>query len=191
MYTIKNDITNKIEINKSIFITKLIKVKNISEISEKMSEIKKEYKDATHYCYAYIINEYRKSSDDNEPGGTAGIPIMEVLLKHELNYILCVVIRYFGGIKLGANGLIRAYSKCTNSSIQLANMVKIEKGYRIQIETIYSKQKIIEYILKDSDFVKEYDLNIKYNIKCSKITLNKLDNSDIKYTILEEIEIET
>ena len=111
MFTIKENLENKIIINKSIFITKLIKIKNVNDFNEKMKEIKNEYKYATHYCYAYIIDNYKKESDDGEPKGTAGIPIIETLDKFKLNYVLCVVIRYFGGIKLGAGGLIRAYRK--------------------------------------------------------------------------------
>ena len=108
MFTIKENNTYELEIKKSKFISKIYKVKNIDKVNTILSDLKKEYSDATHHCYAYIINEHKKSSDDGEPGGTAGIPILQVLDKNNLNYVLCVVIRYFGGIKLGAGGLVRA-----------------------------------------------------------------------------------
>lgn len=81
MHTILKDNIAEIEINKSRFIALLFKVKTVDEVKSKINKIKNDYRDATHYCYAYIINDNRKSSDDGEPGGTAGVPIMEVLLK--------------------------------------------------------------------------------------------------------------
>ena len=101
MFTIKN-IENTITINKSKFITNLISVNNIDEINYNLNIIKNKYKDATHNCYAYIINNNKRFSDDNEPSGTAGLPILDCLEKNNLNYVLCIVTRYFGGIKLGA-----------------------------------------------------------------------------------------
>ena len=98
MYTIKNLETSELEIKKSKFITKLFRVNNIDEVNTILNNVKKEYSDATHCCYAYIVDNIKKSSDDGEPGGTAGIPILQVLEIQNLNYVLCVVIRYFGGI---------------------------------------------------------------------------------------------
>ena len=131
MKSIKENITNKIEINKSIFITELIKVKNVEDISTLMDRIKDQYKDATHYCYAYIIDDLKKSSDDGEPGGTAGVPIMDTLNKVDLNYILCVVIRYFGGIKLGAGGLVRAYRKAVSDCLDKEEYYDLVDGYEL------------------------------------------------------------
>ena len=167
MKSIKENVTNKIEINKSIFITELIKVKEINKISELINKIKSNYKDATHYCYAYIIDDYKKSSDDGEPGGTAGVPIMDTLNKADLNYILCVVIRYFGGIKLGAGGLVRAYRKATSEALAKVELNELINGYEIILETSYDKQKDLEYIIKDH-FIKEYKENVIYTIECNK-----------------------
>ena len=108
MKSIQKEITSEIIINKSRFITILTNINDIDKVKEKLEEIKKKYKDATHYCYAYIINNHEKCSDNGEPSGTAGMPILNVLKQNDLTNILCVVIRYFGGIKLGAGGLIRA-----------------------------------------------------------------------------------
>ena len=116
MKTISSNIENEIVINKSRFICKIYKVYNEEEVLDKLKDIKKEYKDATHYCYSYIIDNTKRFNDDGEPGGTAGMPILNVLENSNLNYILAVVIRYFGGIKLGAGGLLRAYSSAANEA---------------------------------------------------------------------------
>ena len=92
-----------------------------------MKSIKNKYKDATLHCYAYIIDNIKRFSDDNEPGGTAGMPILNVLENNDLNHILCIVVRYFGGIKLGANGLVRAYSGSCNEAIDCSSVVELHR----------------------------------------------------------------
>ena len=188
MKSIKENVTNKIEINKSIFITELIKVKEKDEININLEEIKNKYKDATHYCYAYIIDDFKKSSDDGEPGGTAGVPIMDTLNKAQINYILCVVIRYFGGIKLGAGGLVRAYRKSVSEALSKTSLNELINGYEIVLETSYDKQKELEYILKDN-YKKEYKENVIYTIECDKEIKEKLENNykilNIKEKVIE------
>ena len=97
-----------------------------NDYKKTLVELKNKYKDATHICFSYIINNTKRFSDDNEPSGTAGIPILNVLENNNLNYVLCCVVRYFGGIKLGAGGLLRAYSnsakECLNKAV-LTNIV--------------------------------------------------------------------
>ena len=184
MKSIKYNQSNKITINKSDFICELIKIRNINEIEENLKIIKDKYKDATHYCYAYIINDKKKSSDDGEPGGTAGVPIMDTLNKKELNNILCVVIRYFGGIKLGAGGLVRAYRKAVNDCLDKEDYYDLIDGYELTLETSYDKQKEIEFIVKDH-YTKEYKENIIYKIECDKETKELLEK---KYQIIEQKE---
>ena len=118
MQTIKNNVNNEIIIKNSKFICYLYKIKSIEDINKILSNLKEEYKDATHHCYAYILDNLKKSSDDGEPGGTAGIPILKVLENNNLTNILAVVIRYFGGVKLGAGPLLRSYSNCANEVIK-------------------------------------------------------------------------
>ena len=93
MNTIKYNIINKLIINKSIFITLLIRVNNEDDVEQALSNIKNEYNDATHYCYGYIVNNIKRCSDDGEPGGTAGLPILNTLEAHNLDLVLCVVVR--------------------------------------------------------------------------------------------------
>lgn len=189
MKTILNNYVSELEINKSRFIALLYKVDNIDLIKEKLDLVKDLYKDATHYCYAYIIDNNKKSSDDGEPGGTAGVPIMEVLLKNDLNYVLCIVVRYFGGIKLGAGGLVRAYSKSVSSSLLEDNIVNLIPGYEIVFDTNYDNQKNIDYLLKDIKVEKEYLDIVKYRVFISKDKINLLEN--INYNIIKDIYIET
>ena len=188
MYTIKNANTYELEIKKSKFISKIYKVNTIDEVTKILSHLKNEYNDATHHCYAYIINDIKKSSDDGEPGGTAGIPILQVLEKNKLNYVLCVVIRYFGGIKLGAGGLVRAYTKSISELIKNSEIVELLPGYKVEIMIPYEEQKKLDYTLKDFKYEKIYDNNVLYKICIPKDDLIKLNNYSPK--IIEEIEIE-
>lgn len=181
MKVIKENVSNKLEINKSLFYTDLIKVYSKEEVIQNLSIIKDKYKDATHYCYAYIIDDIKKSSDDGEPGGTAGVPIMESLNNKDLNYILCVVTRYFGGIKLGAGGLVRAYRKSVNEAINNTKLLDLIDGYQVVIRVNYDMQKDLEYLIKDN-YQKEYDLDVKYIINCDQ---------DLKDLLLSKYKIES
>ena len=176
MKTVKENIENEIIINKSRFITLLIKINNPDEIEKNLKEIKKKYKDATHYCYAYIIGNKEKCSDNGEPSGTAGMPILNVLKQNDLTNILCVVIRYFGGIKLGAGGLIRAYSTSASETLNKTNIVNLIKGYKIVIEFNYDNIKQINYLLKDIQIKKEYGNTITYIFYIKEDSLNKIEN---------------
>ncbi len=188
MKVIKNNINNKLEVNKSIFFTDLIKVYSKDDVLNEINRIKEKYKDATHYCYAYIIDDIKKSSDDGEPGGTAGVPIMETLNNKDLNYILCVVTRYFGGVKLGAGGLVRAYRKATVDAINNSELLDLIDGYEITLEISYNEQKDLEYLIKDN-YEKQYTDNVTYIIKCDEEIKNILEN---KYKIkdIKKIKIE-
>lgn len=190
MKCIKNNVVNSFEINKSIFITEIVKVNSLDAVNDAINKIKLKYKDATHYCYAYIIDDLRKSSDDGEPGGTAGVPIMEILLKNELNYILCVVIRYFGGIKLGASGLVRAYRNSAIEAVKLCKFYKLVDGYTLEIITTYDNQKKIDFLIKDLEYKKNYFTDVRYTIKCPKDKIKLFDDNNIKYNIIKKNKIE-
>jgi len=141
-YTINKSYTIEYEIKKSRFITNLIPISSLDECKEALKEIRKKYYDATHNCYSYIIKDNDtdiiKYSDDGEPSKTAGIVIYDVLCKNELVNVLCVVTRYFGGIKLGANGLVRAYSKAASDVINIIEKIKIEKMTNISFYCEYN-----------------------------------------------------
>lgn len=177
LLSIKN--SNKYEetIKYSKFISLIFRVYNEEEVKKIINNIKKEYPSATHYCYAYIIENNIKSSDDGEPSKTAGIPILNQIIGHNLNYTLIVVIRYFGGIKLGTGLLTRTYSKVAREVIQKDNIITLIKGYNITIKFNYENIKDIDYILLNSRIIsKEYNNKITYNVLVTEETLNKLNN---------------
>ena len=173
MYSIKENIENTYIIKKSKFITKLYRVNNINDIEDILDKLKKEYKDSTHICYGCIVDNKEKCSDDGEPSGTAGLPILNILKKNNLTSILAVVIRYFGGIKLGAGGLTRAYSNSVNDTLKLTNIIELIEGYLIEIEFSFDQTKLIDYMLKDKNIIeKVYNDNIIYKFYLSKEELN-------------------
>ncbi len=178
MNTITTDTENEIIIKNSKFITLLYKIDNIEDIQQKLDSVKIKYPKATHYCYAYILNQQKHSNDDKEPSGTAGIPILNVLEKEDMNKILAVVVRYFGGIKLGASGLVRAYTKSIKEALKSSKICKLISGKIIDLTFTYSEQKQIDYLLKDSTILnQEFTENIKYRVLIDDNSLNKL----IKY----------
>ena len=163
MFTIKENVKNEIEINKSRFITYIYKLNNEKDVKTILEKLKKEHKDATHYCYAYIFNNIKRFNDDGEPSHTAGMPILNVLENKKLNNVLAVVIRYFGGIKLGAGGLVRAYTNSVSKAIKDDNITLIVKEHKIKIEFDYKDVNNVNYILKDYKITyKEFDENIVY-----------------------------
>lgn len=195
MKSINKNVVNEIIINKSRFITKLIKINNEDEIKIKLDYIKKEYKDATHYCYAYITGNTKRFNDDGEPGGTAGMPILNVLENNNLTNILCVVIRYFGGIKLSAGGLVRAYTKTVTEALNNTKIIDLADGFSVRLEFDYNKIKIIDNILKDIKInYKEYDENIIYEFLIEKNKFNgikkELENNSINLKIIDSILVE-
>ena len=115
-------------IEKSVFITTLVRVETPEEAAAELKRLRAEFSDATHNCYAYVVGEYKKSSDDGEPQGTAGRPMAQVLEMRGCDYMLAVVTRYFGGVKLGAAGLVSAYSGCVARALDKAALKKIRLG---------------------------------------------------------------
>jgi uncharacterized YigZ family protein len=163
-YTIKQNQTIEIIINKSKFIGIITNINNKEEAKEKINYYKNLYKDATHYCYGYITNSSQKYDDDGEPSSTAGMPILNSLKSNNLTNILCLVIRYFGGIKLGAGGLIRAYSKAANKTLE-NNIKPLINGFIITIEFPYENIKQIDYLLKEYEIIKNFNNKITYTFK--------------------------
>lgn len=151
MNYIESKIENEVIINKSRFITYLMPVKDIDAVNTSLSEIKKLHYNATHHCYAYILDNQniQKSSDDGEPAGTAGMPILKVLLTHELDQVLCVVVRYYGGIHLGKGGLIRAYSGGASEALKKASFYKEALRMRYQMTIEYSLYDQVNYYLSE------------------------------------------
>jgi len=184
----KNDIYEEI-IKYSRFISLIFKVNSKEEVNHYLNKVKNDYPAATHYCYGYVIDNDIRSSDNGEPSGTAGIPILNQITSNNLNYVLIVVIRYFGGVKLGAGPLTRAYAKIARDVIKKENIITLVKGYDVDIYFNYNDIKDIDYILGNSKILnKEFNETVKYNIYLNEETLNKLSNYNLK--INKEIYIE-
>ena len=141
MKLIQGNYINTIVISKSEFITRLYRVNSVNEVNELLADVRKKHYDASHNCYAYILGlnkEIKKSSDDGEPAKTAGAPMLDALEKNDVTNILAITTRYFGGILLGASGLVRAYSKSVSEALQLADFYEIKKEVIFTLNTSYS-----------------------------------------------------
>lgn len=138
--TIKEDHVKEIEIKKSRFICYLKRIKSEDEAKAFISALKKEHWKANHHCAAFVIgqrSEIQRSSDDGEPSGTAGVPMLEVLKKNDLIDVAAVVVRYFGGIKLGAGGLIRAYAGSVAQAVEEVGIVEGRLQQEISVSLAY------------------------------------------------------
>ena len=198
--TIKENTSSEIVEKKSKFIANLFYVQSQEEAEEKIKEIRKKYHDARHNCYAYSIMTkegiINKMSDDGEPSGTAGNPMLNIILKRELINVLVIVTRYFGGILLGTGGLVRAYSDATLEAIEKAEFVIEQIGYELEIIINYQELEKIEYYCEKNGLYiinKEYGEKIKCNIEVTKeekdkiLKLNEDGNFKIEnYKIIKE-----
>lgn len=154
-YTIAEDSEHEIVIRGSRFICSLQRVENEEEAKAFIQTIKKEHWKATHNCSAYLIgdrDEIQRAHDDGEPSGTAGVPMLEVLKKNELKYVVAVVTRYFGGTKLGAGGLIRAYSKSVSSTLKEIGIVERAMQIPVKCTVSYSASGKLENNLIQSPY---------------------------------------
>ena len=166
----------------------LIKINEEEQVTIELEKAQKKYPKATHYCYAYIFMNKEKANDDKEPQNTAGTPMLEILKKNNLTNILAITIRYFGGIKLGASGLIRAYSNSVRKALEKTDIKKLEKGYLIELTFPYNQQKLLDNLLKEMNITsKEFLEEIKYMIEIPEKKLNLLKKHS--YKIIKEINI--
>ncbi|WP_397537232.1 YigZ family protein [Rummeliibacillus pycnus] len=154
--TLKSTETSEIVISKSRFIANCKRVESEQEAIEFIQSIKKEHSSATHNCSAYLIGEHdqiQKANDDGEPSGTAGVPILEVLKKQHLQDTVVVITRYFGGIKLGAGGLVRAYGKATTSGIDASGIVERRVHHLMKIDVEYVWLGKLENEIRNSSYI--------------------------------------
>lgn len=195
--TIHNHGKDEIIINKSRFIGHAIPINSEEEALEFINSIKSEFKDATHNVYAYVFGEnsnIQRFSDDGEPSGTAGIPVLEVIKKENLRNVAVVVTRYFGGVKLGAGGLIRAYTKGAKIGLEAGIIVDKVLHTRLKIRINYSLYGIIENHLNSEGYIIdniEYDdaVNIFVYIKFSDVDafINNINNLTSGNAIVESL----
>lgn len=175
MKTIKDEITNILEIKQSKFITIIKPIQSLEEKDKALVEAKTLYPKATHYCYGFILVNEKGLSDDGEPTKTAGAPILNVLEKQQLTNVIAVVIRYFGGIKLGPGGLIRAYTKSVLTSLEKGEFIFLEKGYIVTISFPFKREKDVCYLFKENPiYNKQYNESCHYTIGLKKEQMDNL-----------------
>ena len=190
MKRIKKNFVKLIEINKSKFYGILFPVDNVEEVKEYLNQVRKDYPKATHYCYAYRVNGLEKSNDDGEPSGTAGRPMLEYLRNNDLENILCVSVRYFGGIKLGASSLLRAYVDSLREVYAISEVYEVREQNIYSLKMNYSLYDIVRnYISKLDGFTIETKFEEEVEIIYSALTLDEsklvnLTNNQIKIVLI-------
>ena len=177
MKSIINKEIDEITIKNSKFIGIIMPIESKDDVKKNLKKLKEEYKNATHYCYAFNLINDKGFSDDGEPNKTAGIPILNVIEGNNLVNVLVVVIRYFGGVKLGPGGLIRAYSQITKDVINKCTFIDFINGLVASITFTYSNEKEVNYLLKNSIIKsKDYEENCTYIIETTKEVLDSISN---------------
>lgn len=167
--TIKEDGVHEIEIKKSRFICHLKRVESEEEATDFIDAVKKEHWKATHNCSAYTLglnDEIQRAHDDGEPSGTAGVPMLEIFLKRDLKNVAAVVTRYFGGVKLGAGGLIRAYGGAVNEAVNAIGIVERQVQLLIDVTVSYSQSGSVEHALREANYRVQdtsYTENVTYH----------------------------
>ena len=195
--TVRENYESEIEIKKSIFIGHIFHTDTVDEAINYLEQVRKKHYKATHNCYAYIIGEnkeHQKASDDGEPAKTAGRPILNVIEQNDLTNVLIVVTRYFGGIKLGAGGLIRAYSASAGDVLSKAGLIKKETTMKMNLMYDYNLHGKIEDFLRKSSFMLEtpsfldkVSYNVYVNIKeKDKFMKELIDITNAKIDINED-----
>ena len=196
--TIKEQYSAEIVEKKSKFIANLFHVETKEEAENIIRQINKKYFDARHNCYAYIAIEnekiIEKCSDDGEPSGTAGAPMLAILKKNELANILVIVTRYFGGVLLGTGGLVRAYSQATTQVMQKAVILNQEIGEQLKIIVEYKEIEKLKYYCKMQNIIiiqEKYSNNVEFIIetttKKSKLLQTNKDNLNFKILKIDKI----
>ena len=184
--TIKEDGQVQEEIKKSRFICHAKRVYSEEEAREFITAIKKEHYKATHNCSAFIIgerSEIKRTSDDGEPSGTAGVPMLGVLENHNLTNVCVVVTRYFGGIKLGAGGLIRAYAGSVALAVKEIGIIEIKEQAGITIQMSYAQYQEYNNFLKEHTLM-ELDTNFTDQVD-TMIYVDKEEKENIKAALVE------
>ena len=184
--TIKEDGQAQEEIKKSRFICHAKRVYSEEEARDFITTIKKEHYKATHNCSAFIIgerSEIKRTSDDGEPSGTAGVPMLGVLENHNLTNVCVVVTRYFGGVKLGAGGLIRAYAGSVALAVKEIGIIEIKEQAGIQIHMTYAQYQEYGNFLKENNLI-ELETNFTDQVD-TMIFVDKERKDDIKADLIE------
>ena len=186
MITIKDNIESEIVEKRSKFIANIYHVQSREEAENKIKQVRKKYYDSKHNCNSYRVIEngsiIEKASDDGEPSGTAGGPMLNILQKNDLCNIVVIVTRYFGGILLGTGGLVRAYSEATLKAINEAEKLEFTQGKVFEVKTDYSNFESLKYYCKKNNIMID-DVQYLDEIICNL----EIINDDVT-KFLEDIE---
>ena len=192
MKTILDSYESLLEIERSSFYSFLFPIEDENHAKRIIEEIRKKHPKARHCCYAYKVGPFQKSSDDGEPKGTAGRPLMDVLLKNELDNTLLIVVRYFGGIKLGAGRLLRTYVDSAMLSINKARIYNVCEAYSYKLTLSHSHYDLLlRHLLKnevdidDTSFEEEIIMEVS-SLNDIEELINSLFHSQIKIERLEK-----
>lgn len=187
-YSIQDPVIHEIDIKKSRFITYLFPIRSEDEFQEHLAIIRKEHYKATHHCQAFILGEdsmIQRMSDDGEPAGTAGVPMLEVLKKEHLTFLMAVVVRYFGGIKLGSGGLIRAYSNAVSEALKEAQIIKNIDQMMVALELRYDQMDSFNYFLsqtklpislRDTQYTDTVTFTLAINLEATEAVQEEVTN---------------
>ncbi|MBO4218328.1 MAG: YigZ family protein [Erysipelotrichaceae bacterium] len=188
MYHIKERTESQIEVKKSRFIGILLPVSDEGQIREHLNAIRRQFPGARHYCYGAVIEGNNRSNDDGEPASTAGKPILEALKNRDLDNVLCVVVRYFGGTLLGTAGLIKAYGQCASLAIDQAVLTVPTEVLTCYMSVDYSLTSKAEHLLQNNAEIleRQYGEKMTY-IFASLRDLSELIHSSIGYNVDVEI----
>lgn len=173
---LKEEINNTITVEKSKFICYIKEINDVNEYKEYHSLIKKNHYDASHVCSALICQNIIRSSDDGEPSGTAGLPILNVLQKNNLENICAIVVRYFGGIKLGTGGLVRAYGNSVKECLKKAIFIEKISCPKYSLSLNYDQINKIDYYLKNNTIITDIKYDEKVNYEFIVEDLNIIKN---------------
>ncbi len=182
--SIKEEAIAEIIEKKSKFIAVIKPVNTKEEAEKELENVRKKFYDAKHNCYAYIVDNYEKYSDDGEPSGTAGAPLLNLLKNEELKNVIVVVTRYFGGILLGTGGLVRAYTESAQKALENAEIVKKDYGNKYILELNYNNLNEFQYLckkLKIRIIDMKYMENIQIIIETTDEVKKLLDQSNIEF----------
>ena len=177
MYTVLERVEAQITKDRSIFIAILFHVTSIENVKQYLEATREDFPKAKHSCYAYVIDDKEKCSDDGEPSKTAGRPLLELLKKKNLNETLIVVVRYFGGVLLGASRLMSTYIEAGVNVIDHADIVEIAERYIYHASLTYSEFDTLKRLIKREDFGLEnliYGDKIDVDILCREDDASKL-----------------
>lgn len=198
--TIEENVQAQITEKKSKFIANLVYVESVEEAEEQIKLIKKKYFDAKHNCIAYRVivdgKLVERASDDGEPSGTAGGPMLNILQKNKLANVLIVVTRYFGGILLGTGGLVRAYSDSLQKAIEESKKIKKCLGEELQVLLDYSSLEEFKYYCRNNDiqivktdYLEDVICNIELQIDIKNKLLNDFETKKVKVKEIKELSI--